>query len=803
MRILRSLGRPVALALAGLLLFFQLADPAAAGRKGFGTGFRKGSQTTIGVPAGAIPYNALFGVTDPTTGWIDFPLHSGNRRVYANNRPGEGSDSNNCLSAATACATFDHAFDVYSTGHTGSDQLMIAGKSTTPYSDNGLHGDQGGMLGKASGISKTYPNAVLSYDPTDAANSAKYGKLVGPDMPVLQMGSTTGSGKAAALSMIGTTGSSNFCIQGLAVDAQGQPGISLSYLGSSTGLLRTGLCFQNMRFQGVRLTLNLGDNGDADPSPEHGTYGGDILLSKSSGWGQWDPTGNYSWLFVDRTDGYHEQEIVGIHSGWKIDVPRTADFSVGGPTAFGHGRYFGAENRHGKSDFAVWGDNAIDGDNARGNMAENYSVHINEPSVGTTGGFSSSIAEAPLGVTITRNTGLVIGGGFAVTAGDRGDAWGDQNTKPGSIIDNYLMLANPYRGAGGNRLITACSRTGMIDQYLTMSRITAFGYANTLTNDIAANSDLSCAELHPDKINITWVNDKLDVLAPGTGNSVSASSDFLSPWTSVNQLVSAMSMTSVKQLYNTMLYRPDLPWARAMITAAFTAHSKAQPLSGVPPPNLAGITPAAVYTPTPILSSPIGTKTGATTATIGATTDQATGFLYGVVTASSTAPTATQVKTGKDNAGSSAAFSGSIAVSSTGAKTISATGLAPSTTYYAHLTHLDLFDDPSTVVTSASFTTDAGVAATTFDPTHSNLTLSSGNLVASNTVGQPNKFARSTVAHSGSGDWTAHFTMTNGPGTYIGFANASCATDGSDSPLSSSNFIGWLNFGDVSRCRST
>ena len=121
----------------------------------------------------------------------------------------------------------------------------------------------------------------------------------------------------------------------------------------------------------------------------------------------------------------------------------------------------------------------------------------------------------------------------------------------------------------------------------------------------------------------------------------------------------------------------------------------------------AAVTNNVSDTTPPTLTSPVGTATGATTATIGATTDEGNGTLYGVVTTNSTAPTATQVKAGQNSSGSAALFAGSTSVSSTGAKTISATGLTASTSYYAHLMHEDAAGNKSSVVSSAQFTTDA------------------------------------------------------------------------------------------------
>jgi hypothetical protein len=119
----------------------------------------------------------------------------------------------------------------------------------------------------------------------------------------------------------------------------------------------------------------------------------------------------------------------------------------------------------------------------------------------------------------------------------------------------------------------------------------------------------------------------------------------------------------------------------------------------------------AVDTTAPTLTSPTGTQTGSTTATIGATTDEANGTMYGVVTTSGTAPSVAQIQAGQDNSGTAAAYASSQAITTTGAKTFSATGLAASTAYYAHIQHKDAAANDSTVVSSAQFTTAAGAGA--------------------------------------------------------------------------------------------
>jgi hypothetical protein len=641
----------------------------------------------------------IFGVTDPATGWIDFPLHSGNRRIWLNGD--SGNDSNNGLTAATAKKTFPAAFVLYVTGHTGGDQLMIAGKQSTYYSDNN-NSTGNGMQGRNPGISPTYPNAFLCYDPTDASNSAKYGKLLGSDKPLLFIDNTT-SFWVPAFGMFGTSTDANLAVQGIDFTSRDQPATYIEYLGGATGNLHTGLCYQNCRFNGVRLIFGLGSG-----TPEDGVFGGNILVSKCSFYGAWDPSSNFSGLFVEATDGYHEQEVIGGHCGWRLGRCRDEPIATGGPDIFGHGRYFGSANRNGKSDFTVWFDNAVDGDNLRSNMVMNYSVHLNEPTVGTTGGFSASVSEAPLGVTIVRNTGLIMGGIDIKTDAFRGSAWGNQNTKPGSSISNYLLLANPKKGLiNAPEIVGAQNNSDMIEQYLDMANITGFGYSDTL---------YSTGGTTPSRIHITWTNCKTDQLATGSGNSVSSSGDFPSPWTNVSSLVSAMGCSNIEQLYNMMLYRPDLPWARAMISAAFTAHAKTQPLGSVSPPSLTGITPDAIYThdtTAPTLSSASGTSTGLYSVNVSVTTNEGNGRLFVVLTRTSTQPTFNCIIRGLDAASAPTADNGSVLVTSTGSKTISISGLSAGTTYYAHFVHEDVNGNISTPLSTASFATDPDLVAPT------------------------------------------------------------------------------------------
>ena len=102
----------------------------------------------------------------------------------------------------------------------------------------------------------------------------------------------------------------------------------------------------------------------------------------------------------------------------------------------------------------------------------------------------------------------------------------------------------------------------------------------------------------------------------------------------------------------------------------------------------------------PTLTSPGLTSTGQTTMDLSATTDVDTGTLYWYLSQSATPPSTVDLK-----AGTGSDDFGSIAISTSGAKADSATGLTASTTYYLHALHTNTVD--SSIVTSAGVATDA------------------------------------------------------------------------------------------------
>lgn len=125
--------------------------------------------------------------------------------------------------------------------------------------------------------------------------------------------------------------------------------------------------------------------------------------------------------------------------------------------------------------------------------------------------------------------------------------------------------------------------------------------------------------------------------------------------------------------------------------------------------------PPATDTTAPTLTSPSFSAATATTGTLGVTTDEGNGTLYAVLSTSATAPSVAQVKAGQMHTGAAAAWAGTQAITSTGAKTLNATGLSASTHYYPHFVHTDAATNNSAVSTSA--TGDTTPAADTTAPT--------------------------------------------------------------------------------------
>ena len=118
----------------------------------------------------------------------------------------------------------------------------------------------------------------------------------------------------------------------------------------------------------------------------------------------------------------------------------------------------------------------------------------------------------------------------------------------------------------------------------------------------------------------------------------------------------------------------------------------------------------------PTLSSPTGTQTGGTTATVAVTSNEAEGTIYWTVLPSASAtPIATDFLAGSTGG----VASGSTASPLAGSNSFSATGLADGTGYKAHFFHRDLAGNNSAVSSSTTFTTPDITAPTLTSPVDS------------------------------------------------------------------------------------
>ena len=112
----------------------------------------------------------------------------------------------------------------------------------------------------------------------------------------------------------------------------------------------------------------------------------------------------------------------------------------------------------------------------------------------------------------------------------------------------------------------------------------------------------------------------------------------------------------------------------------------------------------------PVLTLPTETAITDVTATVGATTDSATGTLYYYISTSATPPSASDLK-----AGTGSVTFGSDASLSVGANTFAATGLTASTTYYTYFIQNDGSSD-SNILGSGSWATLAASGPTLTGP---------------------------------------------------------------------------------------
>lgn len=159
-------------------------------------------------------------------------------------------------------------------------------------------------------------------------------------------------------------------------------------------------------------------------------------------------------------------------------------------------------------------------------------------------------------------------------------------------------------------------------------------------------------------------------------------------------------------------------------------------------------------TTAPTLTSATSSVTGQTTATVGATTDEANGTMYAVVTTSATQPSVAQIVAGQDHTGSAAVYAGNQAISSTGAKTFSATGMTAATAYYAHMVHRDAASNDSNRLSTSQFTTLPNAPTAPTIGANSGITSSGVTVNWTDNSSDETGFIVQVETPSGAGNWS-------------------------------------------------
>jgi hypothetical protein len=250
-------------------------------------------------------------------------------------------------------------------------------------------------------------------------------------------------------------------------------------------------------------------------------------------------------------------------------------------------------------------------------------------------------------------------------------------------------------------------------------------------------------------------------------------------------------------------------------TASFTLRETLADSPNSPRDTALSIEVTAVVvgdTTAPVLSSPAGTATGQTTATISVNSNEANGTLYWAVTTSATPP-------GDESAimaGTGAAAFASQEVNATGAQNFTATGLAASTTCYPHFVQRDEAGNYSSIVSGAGFTT-ASTAPVTLSPTSAGIPndLAAGSFItgvgsvpAGTTPTVSPNDGRFVIAGSEASGWTVRrglSAVSNGTITLtVSATGATSATiDVTVSAATSIAFEPWMLFYNVDGSRIT
>lgn len=644
-------------------------------------------------------YDTSIGQSVDADGFTALPLRVGAHRYFV--KP-SGSDANSCSTAenaATPKATIASAAACLVDGE--GDQMMLAEGAT--------FSDPLPWFPSVKGFSSLYPTVFRSYDPADPGNAAKYGRADQRNARP-KVGVTVSNGN-------GGTPYGYIAIQGLKFDPGNVAGAGgISVLGAIHHLL-----IENSIFAYTGLSID----GLAPGAGQH------VIARNDAFYGEWNTDGRTGGVYAGAIDYLTVEDCVIFHAGWKIGALRDDDPTLGGTTVFSHSLYIQLDTNGTLVRRNLIADGAADGGSMRGDTSlytENVLAH-NPISTGLGGGFEYNI-HRPNGVSFEASWNLTLAGNDLNSTNPRGKAFDASNGKPGSRVHHNLAIYNGVEHGTEASLID--NGAGLPQaSYVDFDDNTSFHW-NDPGETHTEGPLVNIAYVHASHDRNRW-----DDTASGT-NINSGSVAFPNPYTEAS-LYSAAGFANYSGLIAAAIASPQNHYPRTLIALAFAGY---------------GITaPTDVTAPT--LSSPVGTATGTTTATVGATTNEGNGRLFYDVTTSSTAPHTSQIKLGLTTTGAVAPKSGAITITSAGVKSVNLSGVPPGT-YYAHLYHEDASGNRSARVTSSSFVI-AGAPSATWEAT-TDWTRTNGNLTAEHTGATgANQIIRTTSAQT---NWaTVLFTI--------------------------------------------
>jgi hypothetical protein len=706
----------------------------------------KGPSTAVTF---GITYDTSVGNGIATDGLANLPLRpTVARRFYVNSST--GSDSNTITQAqvaATPVATLAKAMTFITQG--AGDQILVARGTTYSAVLPNMSG--------YDGFSALYPTVVQCYDPADPTNEAKMGRASG-DRPTFTY-STDFIGLAG-----GGTAPKYLAWRGLDIVPTNTTDKEI-YLGAFSAGLLDYILIENCIFRYIQVTVNLAGQVDGSGFPAttpHFIFRGNTIT------GMWSAASTIQAIYLSTVNYTLEDNVVyhaGWKLGASREDLQSAGGLNGGATTQDHSCYaqyssYGIARRN----FIV--DGSTDGGSLRGNNIFTANVGLDNPIQLAHGGGHDYFVERPDGVMLEASYNAFIGDADIYSGSLRGFGYYSSNGKQGSanhhnIIAqarnpaiNYFALSttideatdswmNHYRNVIWNWNVGG-SNTNRSEAVNASPGTVHATYSNNIWDDATSGTNTNKGSV---TVPNAYTNDQL-IQAMGYTTGADYAARKLAMMTYLvehpeahparNALTLAQAGYGITPLMQDLVASINLvrgqpargPIVGTLDGSVLTCISLPSGLTinsetrqWIWDGSGSGITSGTIpTTETPAtgparttnlayaidvaatLTSPTAASTGTTTATLGITTNNGAGSLYWILTTASATPSAVEVNAGYYDANNAAAKAGSVAVSSTGAKTINVTGLTTATTYFAYLIQ-NVAGTRSSVSSLGSFTT--------------------------------------------------------------------------------------------------